>query len=108
MNWGPSACKAEEVQEYFQEKSVENKRLAFRIKSQKVWDIPGNFKNMNRKKGTGDSGLACPYCSEGDIMSQSHCLKCPAWVELRDGLDVTNIHDLVKFFRKLLGEMEKV
>ena len=33
----------EEVQEYFQEKSVENTRLAFRIRRQMVRDIPGNF-----------------------------------------------------------------
>ena len=33
-------------------------------------------------------------------------MKCLAFVALRDGLDVTNIHDLAIFFRKLLEEME--
>ena len=41
-------------------------------------------------------------------MTQSHCLAFPAWSELRGGLGVTKIDDLVVFFRKLLVEMAKV
>ena len=50
----------------------------------------------------------CLDCQEGEIMTQSHCLTCTAWVELREGLDLTNIKDLVIFFRKLLVERSKV
>ena len=41
-------------------------------------------------------------------MTQDHCLTCTEWTQMRDGLDVTNIDDLVIFFRKLLVELEKV
>jgi hypothetical protein len=42
------------------------------------------------------------------VMSQEHCLECPAWSELRKGLDVTNIIGLVVFFRRLLTERARL
>ena len=74
--------------------------MAFMIRSQMVPEIPGNFKNKFRGRGTGSDGLASPYCIQGGVMTQSHWLACPAWSELHD--------DLVVFFRKLLVEMAKV
>jgi hypothetical protein len=64
-----------EVQEYFHEKSVEKGRMAFKIRSHMVSDIPGSFKEKFRKKG---EGLACKYCDESKMETQSHCLVCPA------------------------------
>ena len=59
-------------------------------------------------KGTVSEGLTCQHCTQEAIFTQSHCLTCPAWTEIREGLDMTNIDDLVVFFRKLLVEKEKV
>jgi hypothetical protein len=97
-----------EVQKYFSEKSVENTRMAFKIRTQMVPEIPGNFKNKYRVKGTETEGLVCSECEEGEIMTQSHCLTCSAWADIREGLDMTDIKDLVTFFRKLLVERSKV
>jgi hypothetical protein len=97
-----------EVQQYFNDKSVENTRMAFKIRSQIIPEIPGNFKNKYRVKGTVNDGLICSDCQQGEIMTQSHCLAYTAWTELRDGLDLTDINDLVVFFRKLLVERAKV
>ena len=94
-----------EVQEYFHEKSVEKGRMAFKVRSHMVQDIPGNFKEKFRKKG---DGLNCKYCDESDVMTQSHCLVCPAWAELRVGLSMDNIGDLVIFFQKLLAERTRL
>ena len=41
-------------------------------------------------------------------MTQDHCLECPAWEELRRGLEMSNIDDMVVFFRKLLLERAKL
>ena len=41
-------------------------------------------------------------------MDQGHCIRCPAWAELRKDLDLTNISDLVIFFRKLLSERARL
>ena len=95
-----------EVQGYFSNKSVETTRLAFRIRSKMVADIPGNYKNKYKHKG--DDGLICTYCTEKQEMDQAHCLHCPAWSELRAGLDMTSIMDLVVFFRKLLTERARI
>ena len=95
-----------EVQEYFKDKSIENTRMAFKIRCKMVPDIPGNFSSKYKKQG--EEGLVCNYCKEGEIMSQSHCLECPAWEELREGLELTNISDMVKFFRKMLQERARL
>ena len=93
------------VQEYFKGKSVENTRMAFKVRCHMVKDIPANFKNKYKNK---EEGLQCSYCTEKKEMSQGHCLGCPAWSELRKGLDVTNIMDLVVFFRRLLAERARL
>ena len=94
-----------EVQEYFNHKSVENVRMAFRVRCNMVDNIPANFK---QKYKNSEHGLQCSYCPEGGIFSQSHCLECPAWEEMRRGLDLTNIVDMATFFRKLITERERL
>ena len=94
-----------EPQSYMHEKSIENGRLAFRIRSKMVKDIPENFKNKHKNDS---QGLKCKYCSSGEILSQSHCLVCPAWKELRQGLELNNIKDLTTFFRKMMLERVKL
>ena len=41
-----------EVQQYFGDKSVENTRMGFMIRTQMVPKIPGNFKNKYRVRGS--------------------------------------------------------
>ena len=43
-------------------------------------------------------------CREQAVMTQSHCINCPAWTEIRSGLDLSKISDMVVFLRKLLVE----
>ena len=86
------------IQPYFMNKSLENTRLAFRIRTKLVKNVPGNFKNMYKNN---KEGLKCSHCSE-DILTQSHCVICPGMGELRDGLDMENINELVTFFRRLM------
>ena len=92
-----------EVQDYINDKSVANTRLAFRIRTEMVDKIPANFKNTYRVTGTLSDGLLCQECIQQEIMMQSHCLGCPAWADIREGLDMSKICDLVVFFRKLLN-----
>ena len=94
------------VQAYFGDKSVEKSRMAFRIRCHMVPDIPGNFKEKYKKKG--EEGLNCTYCEDRQVMTQSHCTVCPAWEELRRGLDLSSISDLTIFFRRLLEERTKL
>ena len=89
------------VQDYFKDKSVENARMAFKVRCKMVPDNPCNFKNKYKRRGEQD--ILCFYCKEGEEFSQSHCMECPAGAEIRKRLDLTNIMDLVVFFRRLLS-----
>ena len=72
-----------------------------------VEDIPCNFKNKYRTKArSGDEGLACSHCQEDVQMDQAHCMVCPAGEDIREGLDMTNMLDLVKFFQEMLKKMD--
>ena len=97
-----------EVQPYFHDKSVESTRMKFKIRTHMVPKIPGNFKNKFQVKGKVSEGLACQHCGQGEKFTQSHSLTCPAWTDIRQGLDMSNGDDLVVFFRKLLVERAKV
>ena len=83
-------------------------RMAFKIRTKMVTDIPGNFKNKFRVRKGEDEGLVCVYCNKGQLMDQAHCLQCVKWMDLRSGLDLTNIKDLVVFFTLMLQEKEKI
>ena len=95
-------------QPYMNEKSVEVGRMAFKIRCKMVEDIPGNFKNKYRTKTKdNDEGLICKHCKEAVVMDQAHCMVCPAWEDIRQGLDMYNILDLVKFFQEMLKKMDE-
>ena len=91
-----------EAQKYLYDKSIENGRMAFKVRTQMIETIPGNFKNKFKKEK-----LKCPHCNLEQEMTQGHCLDCPAWGEIKKDLDITNINDLVKFFQRLLSERAK-
>ena len=73
------------IQPYFLDKSVSNTRLAFRIRTKLVGKIHGNYKNMFKNN---KDGLKCRH-SEEDVITQIHCVSCPGFKELREGLDLT-------------------
>ena len=91
------------IQPYFFDKSVENTRLAFRIRTKLVQKIPGNFKNLYKNN---KDGLKCSHCLE-PVMTQSHCVSCPGLEDLREGLDLDSMKDIVTYFRRILIERSK-
>ena len=78
--------------------------MAFRIRCEMVPDIKGNYKDKYRRKG-GEEAFLCKDCLE--IESQSHCVICPKWDNIRDGLQLMKMDDLVTFFQRLLVERNK-
>ena len=91
------------VQNYMKGKSVDNCRMAFRIRCEMVNDIKGNFKDKFKRQG-GEEALKCDDCKSDQIQTQSHCLVCPHWEDIRRGLEFDQIEGLVKFFQRLLLE----
>ena len=91
--------------------SLNNARMAFRIMSQMVEEIPCNFKNKYSKINNAsdqNEGLFCPHCQNGQLFTQKHVLSCFKWTELRKDLNMNSIKDLVTFFKRLLEEKEKI
>ena len=91
------------VQKYMEGKVISNCRMAFRIRCQMVGDIKGNFKDKYRRKG-GEAALACEDCNKDEVQTQSHCLECPKWEEMRRGLDLSRLDDLVLYFQQMMKE----
>ena len=92
-----------DVQPYFKGKSVDNIRMAFRIRTELVEEVRGNFKDKFKRKG-GEAALECQECFSGQIETQDHCLECPRWQEIRKGLELNKIEGMVTFFQRLLSE----
>ena len=53
-------------------------------------------------------GLVCKHCKKEVLMDQAHCMVCPAWEDIRQELDMTNMLDLVKFFKGMLDKLDKL
>ena len=70
-----------------------------------IQEIPGNTKNKFKNN---KEGLICGHCTSGEIMTQSHCMSCPAWTDLRIGLNLNEIKDMTTFFQKLLVKRAKM
>ena len=87
------------IQPYFMDKSIENTRLGFRIRTKMVEKIPGNYKNMYKNN---KEGLRCSHCQE-QVMTQRHCVTCPGMEELRDGLDLDTMRDMIIYFRRIMS-----
>ena len=44
---------------------------------------------------------------DGLVMTQSHCVSCPRLENLREGLDLDSMKDMVTYFRRILIERSK-
>ena len=86
-------------QSYFNDKNIENARMKFKIRSKMLEKIPGNFKNKYKNM---ENCLKCIFCE--DEMTQNHCTVCPGREEHIRNLDMTNLDDLVKYFKVILGD----
>ena len=86
------------LQDYFNDKNLENSRMKFKIRTKMLEKIPGNFKNKNQ-----ENGLKCNLCPE-EMKKKNHCLICPERCDMRSGLDMKNLDNLVTYFEELLSD----
>jgi hypothetical protein len=91
----------ENVQPYMHGKDISKTRMCFRVRCEMVDDIKGNFKSKYTRNGD-ENALICEYDGCNQVETQGHCMVCPQWESIRQGLDLTNIDDLASFFQKLL------
>ena len=67
-------------------------------------DLAWNFKH---DKAYEENLWRCESCCSR-IETQEHVLVCPAYAELREGLDVNNDNDLVSYFEKVMKIRDKL
>ena len=84
---------------YFNYKNINNARMAFRIRTNMVENIPANFKG----KYDHENDLLCKFCPNVQF-TQTHSKACPGMKEIRNDLNMNNMEDLVIFFNRYLEE----
>ena len=89
---------------YLSELNVTKARLRFKIKSEMTPTVKMNFQSNTQYIR---DLWSCPGCSiPGDVMgnrdTQQHVLLCPAYEEYREGKDITNDNDLVRYFEQVI------
>ena len=89
--------------EYFKQKSLEDTRMLFRIRTRMV-ELKANFKN---KPAFRKDGWLCEGCQR-EVETNCHVMSCQAYEQVRQGLDLDSDKDLVQFFKKVMKiRMEK-
>ena len=82
--------------DYMGIKSLADVRSIFHMRTNMVEGFRGSFKNMYR-----NTNLDCVGCGM-EVDYQSHSMECPAYNDLRVGLDMKKDQDLVAFFRMVM------
>ena len=88
--------------EYFHDRNLSNARMKFKIRTKMVENVPVNFKNRYRYTKI---GLNCVHCNVE--LSQNHLVICPERSNMRQGLDMSKLDDLVTYFRRYLTETKQ-
>ena len=83
--------------EYFLQKSLEDTRLLFRIRTRMV-DLKANFKN---KPAFRKDGWKCEGCNK-EVESNGHVMHCQAYDHVREGKDLGSDKGLVQYFKEVL------
>ena len=81
---------------YMKEKSLKQVRDTFRVWTNLVDGFRANFKNMYVC-----DNLECQECGE-EMDDQTHAMRCTAYTDLREGLDMERDADLVLYFRRVM------
>ena len=87
------------LQKYFYDKDINKARLKFKIRTQMVDNIPGNFKNKYKLSRSSN----CLRCNVQ--LSQDHIKVCPGRTHLRRGLDLSKLDDLAIYFARYVDSV---
>ena len=89
--------------DYMSTTCIADARLQFRIRTNMV-ECKGNMKGQFK-----DGDYTCPGCNViGSVEDQSHILRCSAYEDYRQGLDLAKNEDLIKYFRKVMIKRMKI
>ena len=84
------------LKDYMKLKSLQVVRDIFRTRTNLVEGFKGNFKNRYKESTTN-----CEGCDQ-EVDDQAHAILCPAYDDLREGMDMHCDRDLVEYFRRIM------
>ena len=79
---------------YLASKSLNEVRSIFRARTNMTEGFKGNFKNMH-------NDINCVGCQQVQD-TQTHSMVCPAYTDLREGMDFAKDLDMIRFFRLVM------
>ena len=83
--------------DYMMTRCISDCRLQFRIRTNMV-ELKANMKGRCK-----DGDYSCLGCGDKTtIENQSHVTRCPAYADIRKGLNLEKNEDLVKYFRQVM------
>ena len=85
------------TRDYMETKCISDCRLQFRIRTNMV-ELKANMKGSY--KGGAYSCLGCG--DKASVEDQSHVIRCPAYSDIRQGLDMEEDKDVVQYFRRVM------
>ena len=86
-----------EVKKYIQTMNISNARMMFSLRTF-MYEAKFNYKHQKEHE---EQLWRCDSC-ERCIETQSHILSCPAYVTLREDMDLNKDEDLVRYFKKVM------
>ena len=69
-------------------------------------DIEGNYKSKYTRIGA-EGAIVCDHDGCNVVETQSHCMVCPKWETIREGLNLKVIEDFATYFQRVLSERGK-
>ena len=85
------------TKDYMETKCIADCRLQFRIRTNMV-ELKANMKGSYK-----DGDFSCPGCGDkASVEDQSHVLRCPAYSDIRQGLNMEEDKDVVQYFRQVM------
>ena len=86
------------VNEYMLLHNIADARMMFRIRTNML-ELKANMKN---RYGDKEGSLECEACKTGMLESTLHVLECLGYNELRVGLDLSKLKDMVSYYREVM------
>ena len=85
------------TKDYMKTKCIADCRIQFRMRTNML-QLKANMKGSYK-----DGDYSCLGCGDkASVEDQSHVIRCPAYSDIRQGLDMEVDTDLVKYFRQVM------
>ena len=87
---------------YLKNLNLADARLRFALRTRMTMTVQANYKGDQTFKS---NGWKCQECQVLD--TQEHVVRCPIYISLRNGKDLSSDRDIVEYFRRVIDIRKK-